>query len=136
MVQDAHEQVVLADEAFRFAGDCDRARLNRPRWSSRALSPAPLVRDQARAATRERRETTHTPSKEIGINGFGEDVDGAEAVSVRRVGGVQLARVHRQDRGSRRDPRWTPQIRPWMDRSKPATRRASETGDFYPAATS
>jgi hypothetical protein len=33
-------------------------------------------------------------------------------------------------------PRWTPQIRPWMDRSKPATRRGSETGDFYPAATS
>src|SRR4051794_16854642 len=33
-------------------------------------------------------------------------------------------------------PRWTPQNRPWMDRSKPATRRASETGDFYPAATS
>lgn len=33
-------------------------------------------------------------------------------------------------------PRWTPQNRPWMDRSKPAIRKASETGDFYPAATS
>jgi hypothetical protein len=34
------------------------------------------------------------------------------------------------------EPRWTPQIRPSMDSSKPATRRAPETGDVYPAATS
>jgi hypothetical protein len=33
-------------------------------------------------------------------------------------------------------PRWTPQIRPAMDSSKPATSGASETGDFYPAVTS
>jgi Pentapeptide repeats (8 copies) len=50
--------------------------------------------------------------------------------------GADLRETNLTSADVREAPRWTPQNRPWMDRSKPATRGASETGDFYPAATS